>query len=242
MLKTVRGSVLERLCIFLTAALLAWPAVGAESRATLLIYQVESPDEPTYINRLLATADFLRLDRGTQDSGYILFDRGEGIIYSVNHEEASILVIDPPPLSEALQALAPEIRLVSEPISEAPAIGGVKPDQWSLSADGTLCRNAFVLPELMPAAVAAYAEYLRVLARQQALVLPSLPTEYQDACDSATHVFAADSLLGKGLPLNIWNERGFRESLIDFRDDFQVPESDFTLPESYSRSNMDGGV
>ena len=241
MLKTVRGCVLERLFILMTA-LLAWPAMGAETQAALLIYQVESPAEPTTINRLLATADFLRLDRGTQDSGYILFNRREGIIYSVNHEEASILVIDPPPLSETLQALAPEIQLKPEPVADAPTVGGVKPDQWSLSADGTLCRNAFVLPELMPVAVAAYAEYLRVLARQQGLALPSLPPEYQDACDSANHIFAADSLLGKGLPLNIWNEQGYRESLIDFRDDFQVPESDFTLPDGYNRSNMNTGV
>ena len=241
MFKTVRDSLLE--CLFiLMAGLLAWPAVAADTQAALLIYQVESPDEPTYINRLLATEEFLRLDRGTQDSGYILFNRREGVIYSVNHEEASVLVIDPPPLTEALQALAPEIRLASEAVAEAPAVGGVKPDQWSLSADGTLCRNAFVLPDLLTGAVTAYAEYLQVLARQQALALPSLPAEYRDACDSAIHVFAADSLLGKGLPLNIWNERGYRESLIDFREGFRVPEDDFTLPDGYNRSNMDAGA
>ena len=84
MLKTVRDSVFLHLFISVMA-LLAWPAAGAETRTALLIYQVESPDEPTTINRLLATEDFLRLDRGTQDSGYILFNRREGIIYSVNH-------------------------------------------------------------------------------------------------------------------------------------------------------------
>ncbi len=241
MLKTLRDSVLKRLTVALLT-LLAWPAVGAETRAALLIYQVESPDEPTYFNRLLATEDYLRLDRGAQDSGYILFDRAEGVIYSVNHEDDSILVIDPPPLSETLKEPARKVELEAGEPADAPVVGGVKPEHWVLSADGSVCRDAFILPQLMPAARAAYAEYLRVLARQQALALPVMPAEFQDACDSALHVYAPDSLLAKGLPVSSWSPGGYRESLIDFREAFQVPESDFTLPENYSRSNMRTGL
>jgi hypothetical protein len=241
MLEKPRDSILKRLIIALLT-LLAGPAVGAETQAALLIYQVESPDEPTYFNRLLATAEFLRLDRGAQDTGFILFNRREGVIYSVNHEDRSILVIDPPPLSEALEGQAPEIELQANEQADAPAVGGVKPAQWILRADGAVCRNAFVLPGKMSQAVTAYGEYQRVLARQQALALPAIPQAYQSACDNALHVYAADRLLSKGLPLNVWNEEGYRESLVDFRESFQVPENNFYLPEEYSRSAMGVGL
>lgn len=241
MREKTRGSILYPLILSLLA-ILAWPAVGEETQASLLIYQVESEQEPTYFNRLLATADYLRLDRGAQDSGYILFDRREKVIYSVNHQDGSILVIDPPPLSEALEAQSPEIELVSVEPVDAPPVGGVKPGHWVLKVDGAICRSAFVLPGLMSGAVEAYGEYLGLLARQHALALPATPAQFQSACDNAVHVFASDRLLHKGLPLNSWDERGYRESLVDFRDAFPVAESEFTLPEGYAQSAMPGGM
>lgn len=240
MRKKPRGSILCRLTLSLLA-LLAWPALGAEIEASLMIYQVESEQEPTYFNRLLVTENHLRLDRGAQDSGYILFDRREEVIYSVNHGDGSILVIDPSPLSEAQAAQSPQIELSSVEPVDAPPVGGVKPEHWVLKVDGAVCRNAFVLPGLMSRAVEAYGEYLALMARQHALALPATPAEFQSACDNAVHVFASDRLLQKGLPLKLWNEGDYRESLVDFRDAFPVGESEFTLPEGYVQSVMPTG-
>lgn len=236
-----RGSTLKPLILFLSV-LLAWPVVGAEPQASLLIYQVESTQEPTHFNRLLATDDYLRLDRGAQDTGYILFDRREQVIYSVNHEDASILVIDPPPLSEPLRSVSPAVELVPAALAGAPPVGGVKPEQWVLQVDGAVCQSAVVLPGLMPGAVAAYGEYLGRLARQHALALPATPAEFQSACDNAVHVYASDRLLQKGLPLNLWDEQGYRESLVDFRQGFPLAGGEFTLPDGYTRSPMPTGL
>jgi hypothetical protein len=216
-------------------------ASGAEVEAELLIYRVGSSVEEAYLNRLLATPGFLRLDRGEQDSGYILYDRRQGVVYSVDHEERSILVIDPPPLNDELAARAEAVEVRPVASESAPAVGGVRPQHWVLRRGGRQCREAYVLPGLMPNAVAAYAEYLGVLARQQALALPAIPAEVQDACDNAVHLLAPDALLRKGLPLKVWDEQGYRESLIDFRAEFQVPEGDFTLPAAYTRVPMGRG-
>jgi hypothetical protein len=214
------------------------PASGAEVAAELLIYRISSPAEEIYLNRLLVTPEFLRLDRGEQDSGYILYDRRQGVVYSADHEERSILIIDPPPLNKELAAQATAIEVKPVASEKAPVVGGVTPQRWVLRAGGRQCREAYVLPGLMSNAVAAYGEYLSVLARQQALALPAIPAEFQDACDNAVHLLAPDALLRKGLPLKVWDEQGYRESLIDFREGFQVPESDFTLPDDYSRMPM----
>ncbi|MEJ2395936.1 MAG: UDP-2,3-diacylglucosamine hydrolase, partial [Candidatus Thiodiazotropha sp.] len=121
------------------------------------------------------------------------------------------------------------------------AVAGVKPQRWVLTAAGRTCREAFVLPGAMSEAVAAYSEYLKVLARQQAVGQAAIPAEYQDACDSAIHVYAPTSLLDKGLILNAWDDQSYREELLDFRRDFKVSESDFVLPQGYQRVPMMSG-
>jgi hypothetical protein len=221
--------------------LVTLPAVGAQMQAELLLYRIESPGEEVTFNRLLVTAAFLRLDKGSQDSGYILYDRRQRLIYSVDHENRSILVIDPPPLTETIKQQAPTISLQAVGPADAPEVGGVKPQQWVLNVAGKPCRNAFVLPGVMPKAAAAYGEYLRLLSQQQAQALTAIPAEFQDACDNAVHVFAADGLLRKGLPLNVWDSRGYRESLIDFRKAFTVTDNEFILPAGYARMPMQTG-
>ena len=237
----MRRSRLIRLSGGLAIALLlvrVWPAMAAEVEAGLLIYNVESPGEESYLNRLLVTPDYLRLDKGARDSGFILHDRKQGVIYSVNHEDRSILVIDPPVPEAAPDAVTPAISMESSEAVDVPEVGGVKPLQWTLRVDGESCRQAFILPGLMAEAVTAYADYLGLLARQQAQALSALPAEFRNPCDDAVHVFAADALLRKGLPLNVWDDKGYRESLIDFRASFGVPEDDFSLPADYARVPM----
>jgi hypothetical protein len=211
----------------------ALPAVGAQKLAVLLLYRIESPGEEAYFNRLLSTPAFLRLDKGAQDRGYILYDRQQRVIYSVDHEERSILVIDPPPLTQELKAQAPAIELQVVETADVPKVKNIKPQQWRLSAAGQTCRDAFVLPGLMSGAVAAYGEYLQVLARQQALALASIPVELQDDCDNAVHIHAATALMEKGLILKSWDSGGHQQELIDFRSEFSVSIGDFELPENY---------
>jgi hypothetical protein len=222
----------------LSFGLTPWPAFSTDQQVELLLYRVQSANEGAAFNRLLVSPGFLRLDRGEQDPGYILFDRREGIIYSVNRDEQSILVIDPPELPADFGANAPAIGLQQVTPVEAPEVAGVKPQHWRLMVAEASCREAFVLPGAMPNAVAAYGEYLRVLARQQAQALSAIPTEFQDACDNAVHVFAVDALLSKGLPLDVWSAGDYRESLVDFRESFTVSEDDFILPADYARVPM----
>jgi hypothetical protein len=240
---TLRGPIANGL-VALLLMLTAVTGAFAQERAELLLYRVESPGEEPYINRIMVTPTRLRLDQGGQDSGYILYDREQRIIYSVNHEAQSILVIEPPsqpqPLSHRDQPPQIVLRQAGGPV-EAPAVAGVKPLQWILSVEGAVCRRAFVLPGLMHRAVSAYSEYLQVMGNQQAVALPSIPVEYQDSCDNAIHVHEPTALLEKGLILKAWDDRGYREELIDFRNRFEVSPSDFTLPDGYHRMPMVSG-
>jgi hypothetical protein len=229
-----------RLCLCLLAGWVWQPAGAAEVEAGMLVYRVETPGEPDTISRLLTTPDYLRLDQGEADQGFILFDRRERVIYSVNPAEHSILEIDPPAANlETPADLNIEMKPVT--IEDAPAVGGVKPVHWQLLANGGICREAILAPGLMPKSVAAYREYLLLLASQQAVSLQSIPEEFQSACDSALNVYAPDALLEKGLPLRLWDAQGYQEVLTEFKPDGRFPAEYFTLPAGYEHVPMGAG-
>lgn len=225
----------------LLAGLVCLPVAAAEVAAGLLIYRIEAPGQAVTINRLLTTPDYLRLDQGEADQGFILFDRRERVIYSVNQEEQTILEIDPPAVSLEVPA---DLNIELKPVqmTDAPAVGEVKPVHWQLRANGKTCREAMLAPGLMPKAIAAYREYLLLLAAQQAVSLMSLPEEFQSACDSAVHVYAPDALLERGLPLSIWDAQGYLEVLTDFKPTSSIPADYFTLPEGFERIPMGNGI
>jgi len=226
--------------LFLMLGLVCVPAGAAEVEAGLLVYRVEAPGQAVSFNRLMTTQDSLRLDQGEADQGFILFDRRERVVYSVNPEERSILEIDPP--ASNLETPADlNIELSPAKMVDAPAVGGVKPVHWQLRANGEICREAILAPGLMPKAVAAYREYLLLLAAQQAVTLPSIPEEFQSACDSAINVYAPDALLEKGLPLRLWNGQGYQEVLTDFKPSASLPAEYFILPADFQHVPMGTG-
>ncbi|MCU7851784.1 MAG: UDP-2,3-diacylglucosamine hydrolase [Candidatus Thiodiazotropha sp. (ex Monitilora ramsayi)] len=226
------------LTVFIVLSLTILPLHALEVEAGLLVYRVVAPDDEAYMNRLLVTADYVRLDQGEQDPGFILFDRREQVIYSVNATERSILVIDPAEKNK--QHLPDDLTLEirSNKNHEAPEIAGIKPQHWQLITNGAICREAFVLPSTMTEVISAYGEYLGVLAAQQAVALATLPNEFRDACDSVVHAYAPDAFIQKGLPVKIWNDQGYDEALVDFQASFKISAEHFSLPEDYQQVPM----
>ena len=228
----------KRLIVIL---LLAWclsGAVGAaETTAQLLVYRVIEPGGEPYVSRLLSTPDFLRLDQGQQDNGFILLDRKARIIYSVNSEDHSILVIDPPRQARKLPS---SLRLSDSQQAEAgmPKVAGKSPEYWQFFVNERLCRSAVVVPGLLPLAKAAYAEYLDLLAYQQLMTQTAVPSQLQDPCDQAIHIYAPLAVLDKGLPLREWHEAGWRQELLDFRNEISVSGESFELPADYHRVSL----
>jgi hypothetical protein len=215
---------------------LAWLSSGvaaaAEITAQLLVYRVTEPGTEPYISRLLSTPDYLRLDQGRHDSGFILLDRKARIIYSVNAEDQSILVIDPP---RSERKPSSSLRLSARLREEAgmPEVAGKSPEYWRFLVNERLCRSAVVVPGLLPRANAAYAEYLDRLAYQQLATQASIPADLQDPCEQAIHIYAPLAVLHKGLPLREWHESGWCQELVDFRSEFSVSSDSFELPADY---------
>jgi hypothetical protein len=219
-------------CLLGSSLLAADPVNGQ-----LLVYRVTEPGSEPYISRILVTPQYLRLDRGEADDGFILFKRPQATIYSVNSVEQTILEVAP---KQAPSALPDGMKLTAEKVAgeATPELAGKQTDYWRFRVNGRLCRSAIVAPGLMSQAAHAYGEYLELLAMQHYATLDAIPREMRDACDEAVNIFEPLAVIAKGLPLREWDEMGGLQELLDYRDDYPVPAEDLLLPEGYQQIRL----
>jgi hypothetical protein len=213
-------------------------AVHAEP-AELLVYKVWEQGIEPYINRIMVTPDYIRLDEGTNDDSYTLFDRSQEIIYNVSPEDRSVLVINPTePLPEPSDSLilAEQVK----PDAEAPLVAGRQPLMVRLLANGETCGELVVIDGVMEEAVDAMIDLKQTLARAQASTLAATPLDMQTPCDLAGSVYAPDRVLRFGLPLQE-RSSGRSQSLVDFASDHEVDSALFELPADFRRQSMFSG-
>jgi hypothetical protein len=218
----------------------AGPAL-AETPGTevgLLVYRVEEPDSAPQISRILVTPEYLRMDHGggPGDNGFVLYDRGEQTIFSVDHEAQTVLSIQ----ATGARAESPPDLLLSERPFEpggAPELSGGRPVGYQLFANDQLCTRLIAAPKLMTDALEGLREFRTALAEQQAASLAVLPPEMTSPCDLAIHVYAPVRDLQYGLPLEVADPGG-RQLLIDFKSDFAADPALFRLPEGHRRLSM----
>lgn len=200
----------------------------------ILTYDEREAGTDTYILRVLVSPDFLRLDDGYAESDFALLERRSGTIFSVSHEDHSILVIKNQPGDAALPAelVLAESHAVDD---ESPAVAGKQPVHSQYLASGTLCYQALTIPGLMDDVVAAMAEYAEVLARRQLNNMQTVPASMQTPCFLSRYVYAPARHFRQGLPVQEWDDTGFSRTLTDFSEDETVPAALFELPGTYER-------
>ena len=207
------------------------PAVAGE--VSKLVMRVFEPGIEPYYSRYLVDERWLRIDEGRWSEQFILFDRREGSLYSVDHEAGTIMVVERRPLTEA-----PPMKLdygaEPEP-SLRYRLAGIEGEGLRVTVNGRFCQAVASLPGLLPQASRALAEYRAVLAAEHAGSLGAVPPELLEGCDLALNIFHAGRHLEWGLPLEVWEARGYGEVLIDVERNVE-PEAGWDwVPDTYHR-------
>ena len=199
---------------------------------TLLNFQEQEAGVEPYPLRVLVNKHFLRFDDGYDASDFMLMERDTQTIYSVSHEDQSILIISDYPAAGAMPAeiVLTEARDVD---TAAPEITGKQPLFFRFLANGTVCYHAIVVPGLLEQARAALAEYASVLGNRQFSDMASVPEEMQTPCFLSRYVYTPARHLHHGLPISEWDEVGYRRTLVDFREEGKVAADLFKLPDGY---------
>jgi len=210
-----------------------------QATVTLLTYQEQEAGVEPYPLRILVNEQFLRFDDGYDASDFMLMERNTQTVYSVSHEDQSILVIGNYPAAAA----APEAIVLSEERDidpAAPEIAGKQPEYIRFLASGTVCYHAVVAPGLLEQVSVALAEYATALANRQFSDMASVPEERQTPCFLSRYVYTPARHLRHGLPISEWDESGYRRTLVDFREGETVAAGLFALPDGYERFRPGG--
>ncbi len=228
------------ICLLATvAAGFSAPAFAADLSAatvaaTVLWYQEQEPGADSYPVKITITDDFMRIDAAEPESGFILFDRGSHTIYSVSHDDRSILAVSAQP---ADLDIPPAVRLdelvAQDP--DAPPINGRQPLHVQARADGKACFEVIAVPGLLEPAVAALTDFARITGAQQAGHLKDMPAEIQTPCYLLRYVYGTGLPYQRGLPVREWDVYGYNRELNNYQHDMPVAAGLFELPSGYQQ-------
>jgi len=191
-------------------------------------------EEDQYPVRILVSVDYVRFDDNYDASDFLLLDRRTHTLFSVSHEERSILVIEGKPGGTSLPS---NIDLTEERSEDddAPTIGGNSPLHVRFKANNELCYEAVLVPGLMERAAVALSEYAELLGLRQLDSLESVPDAMQTPCFMARYVYRPARHYREGLPVREWDAEGYLRTLMDFGEHRRVSPGLFVLPNDYEQ-------
>jgi hypothetical protein len=209
----------------------------AQVEVSIVSYMESEAGVEPYPVRIIVSDDFVRLDDGHDASDFVLLDRKLRSLYSVAHENRSILVIKNQPTDAMLPG---NITLTEEHIADndAPRIGGRQPVHSIYMANGTTCFEAVSVNGLMPDSVAGMKEFAAALGNRQLANMHTVPGEMQTPCFLSRYVYKPGRLYEQGLPVQIWDETGFSRSLTDFIDSERAAPELFYVPDDYRELSL----
>lgn len=181
--------------------------------------------------RYLINDRFLRIDNGDDKQDYILFDVTKKSIYSINHDDRTILKI------ENQKWQQPEFKFKvsnsEELLKGAPKIQSKPVFDYKIKAGEEVCTQVFLIKDVYPAAMSVLYDYQYVMSGQLVATLKNTPVEYQTPCFLVDQVYHSGEYYKSGLPVQITYSRGYSKMLKEYKEvEFSVEL--FELPEGYS--------
>lgn len=201
--------------------------------ATMLDLVEHEPGNDSSHTRMIVTADFLRMDSGSDNDGFILFDRKNKTTYSISLVDKQILVIQWLPVT--IEAPAKFIHQAVTDKASLPAISGHTVAHYQLLTNKDRCYDLYAAEGLLPDVVTALREYYESLAGQHAAATAFMPKELQTACDLANNVFLPARQLVYGFPVRLTDVAGKTTELVNYDTNYAVKPELLQLPAEYKR-------
>lgn len=190
----------------------------------------ESGIDP-YPVRMLITKNHLRMDEGSNDDNFLLFDRNSRDIFSVTHYNQQILKI---PYRQHLLQTTDSIEFSRQENSAdgIPEFAGKQPRHMRFTANGKTCYEVIAVEDVQEEAVAAIRGYLLTLAADQVMNLNKTPVEFRTDCMLSNLIYEPVKHLEYGLPLREWDYKGYVRELTNYHSE-RVAASLFAIDPDY---------
>lgn len=199
------------LVLLLGQAMTHVAAASPLQEVTELRYVDQDAGDPSYLTRILVTPDFMRMDDGHDDGDFILLDRKQRRLTNVMRGNNLAMVFTPAKVPAEPVGWKPQLT------SHAAAKGTRR---FTLVLNGVTCLEGVAAKHAAADAVRAMAEMKAVLAATQYRMWRDSPADMQHDCDLANQVWAFESVLELGLPLE---ERDFRGRTRQFESEVRIP-------------------
>ena len=180
--------------------------------------------------RYLINDRFLRIDDGSQQADFILFDVKKEIIFSVNHEDKTILKIEHNKWQQPVFDFKPTIDI--QLLKNAPKINQQSVYNYLKKVNQKTCTQVYFIKNKYLREMKVQQLYQQVLSGQQVLTLANTPMEFHTPCYLVDQVYHSGDYYQQGLPVQIVYSRGYAKYLKSYKE--MVVKSDlFLLPENY---------
>lgn len=211
--------------------------IKPENAGYMLMFSEKRTFEPEGPVRMIITDKFLRIDEGSNNGDFILFNRQSKSIFNVVKEEKTILAIkpvtktvEPPfPLRWVIESQTSQALMRSQQNNEAAAT------HFKYMLNDKPCFNLVTINNQLVETLDAMREYNQVLANE-------LKSNYHhlagQECQEAIDIFDPNIRFQYGFPLREWSAYGYQRFLVDFQKDVIFPESLFVLPKNYENISI----
>ncbi len=216
--------------LFLISLMFSGAAFAQKQKSLALYYDEVEKGAGTQTMRYIINQQFVRIDNGDDAADFVLFDVNKKVIYSVNHEDQTILKIENNPWTQPEFDF--EVSVKQTAMSKAPKIQNKTVFSYNVVADDKSCTEVFLIKDIYAEEMKVLYAYQKILSGQQVATLHHTPKDMHSPCFLVDQVYHAGDYYNIGLPVKISYSRDY----VKFLKSYEYIDSDmrlFTLPVSY---------
>lgn len=218
------------LLILLSLLFFIHSASAKDINSLVLFYDEVEQDAGSQTMRYIVNKQYLRIDNGDDNADFILFNVKAKTIYSINHEDRTILKIENHPWQQPefnFKVITSEKAMLG-----APMIANKQVYSYQVFADKTACTRVSLVKELYAEDMEILYQYQQVLSGQQVATLKNTPEELHTSCFLIDQIYHSGNYYKVGLPVHISFSRGYEKFLKDFKES-KFDKKLFMKPEAY---------
>ncbi len=247
----MKKNLLFNLFVLFAVSLCSFQAVAnsnsKQAKNTEEVYQLtyieREPGTDDYEITMLVSDRYIRIDETGESSGFIIYDDKEKVIYSVGHQDRSILVIKQHEFSEKNSPAKASIEYLQ--LADAPTVSGKHVFNYRVFVNAgagvvdkeETCTEIQLVEGLLPEVTAILQNYQKVVSGQQVKMTDNKITEMQTSCFYADQIYNSGAYYEKGLPIQEWHSND-RSKILTTYNKVSVNSDKFKIPEDYHQFSI----
>lgn len=242
------NNILPKLILFTVIASLPVFSVAKTSddkvKNTQQVYQLSyierEPGIDDYEITMLVSERYIRIDQPGEDNGFIVYDDKDRVIYSVSHQDKSVLVIKEHVFSEEKSPVTYQTEYLE--LADAPTVSGNVIFNYRVyTGEGDseeTCMEIQLVENLLPKVSKLLQNYQKVVSGQQVKMTDNKISDMQTACYFVDQIYNTGAYYEKGLPIQEWHSNERFKILSSYKK-VNVNPGKFIVPEKYRQFSVD---